>query len=137
MPALLHAFRASSLTMIALLLLSPITLASAKSASTQSIVFVNNSINEPAFDSFIQIDAFTTAPPKLLDTKVQPALPAARTLQTLSITPVQLLLIKASAAVMLTALQVSSSFDYVSGGTVCDGWYEPLPMKDDACVLKL
>jgi hypothetical protein len=122
--------------MIALLLLIPITLASAKSASTQSIVFVNNSINEPAFDSFIQIDA--TAPPKLLDTKVvQPALPAARTLQTLSITPVQLLLIKASAAVMLTALQVSSSFDYVSGGTVCDGWYEPLPMKDDACVLKL
>ena len=56
--------------MIALLLLIPITLASAKSASTQSIVFVNNSINEPAFDSFIQIDAFTTAPPKLLDSKV-------------------------------------------------------------------
>ena len=63
--------------MIALLLLSPITLASAKSASTQSIVFVNNSINEPAFDSFIQIDAFSTASPKLLDSKVRCALPAA------------------------------------------------------------
>ena len=77
MSALLHAFCALSSTMMVLALLSPITLASAKAASTQSIVFVNNSINEPAFDSFIQIDAFSTASPKLLDSKVQCALPAA------------------------------------------------------------
>jgi hypothetical protein len=56
--------------MMALLLLSPITLASAKASSAQSIVFVNNSIMEPAFDSFIQIDSFSTAPPKILDSKV-------------------------------------------------------------------
>ena len=87
MSALLHAFCALSSTMMALALLSPITLASAKAASTQSIVFVNNSINEPAFDSFIQIDAFSTASPKLLDSKVQRALPTTRA----STTPVQLL----------------------------------------------
>jgi hypothetical protein len=56
--------------MIALLLQSPITLASAEASSAQSIVFVNNSINVPAFDSFIQIDSFSTAPPKILDSKV-------------------------------------------------------------------
>ena len=28
-------------------------------------------------------------------------------------------------AVMISTHQVSSSFDYVSGGVVCDGWYDP------------
>ena len=56
--------------MMALLLLSPITVTSAKASSPQSIVFVNNSISEPAFDSFIQIDSFSKAPPKILDSKV-------------------------------------------------------------------
>jgi hypothetical protein len=36
---------------------------------------------------------------------------------------------------MISTHQVSSSFDYVSGGVVCDGWYDPWPLNDDACVL--
>ena len=36
---------------------------------------------------------------------------------------------------MISIPQVSSSFDYVSGGVVCDGWYDPRPLNDDACVL--
>jgi len=68
MPASPPNFNASSTIMFTLSLLTIVALAS---ASPQSIVFVNNSINEPAFDSFIQIDAFSTAPPKILDNKVQ------------------------------------------------------------------
>jgi len=71
MPASPPNFNASTSFMFALSLLTVIALAS---ASPQSIVFVNNSINEPAFDSFIQIDAFSTAPPKILDNKVHSTL---------------------------------------------------------------
>ena len=56
--------------MQALLFLSAAALAGA-AASPQSIFFVNNSIEIPAFDSFIQMDAFASAPLKVLDSKVR------------------------------------------------------------------
>lgn len=59
--------------MLALLLLSTLACAVA-SGSPQSIFFVNNSINEPGFDSFIQFDAFTTSPPKVLVSNVSSAI---------------------------------------------------------------
>ena len=56
--------------MQALLFLSAAALAGA-AASPQSIFFVNNSIEIPAFDSFIQMDAFASTPLKVLDSKVR------------------------------------------------------------------
>ena len=58
----------SSATMQALLVIS--ALAGALAASPQTIFFVNNSIEIPAFDSFIELDAISSGPLTILDNKV-------------------------------------------------------------------
>ncbi len=55
--------------MQALLVIS--ALAGALAASPQTIFFVNNSIEIPAFDSFIELDAFSSEPITILDNKVR------------------------------------------------------------------
>ncbi len=57
--------------MQALLVISALAGALAASPSPQTIFFVNNSIEIPAFDSFIELDAFSSEPLTILDNKVR------------------------------------------------------------------
>jgi hypothetical protein len=55
-----------------LLVLSALAGASAAAPGPQAIFFVNNSIDIPGMDSFIQMDVFSSSPLKVLDSKVFP-----------------------------------------------------------------
>lgn len=58
--------------MLPLSLLFALALSGAMAASSSTIFFVNNSIDIPGFDSFIQMDAFSPASLKVLDGNVLP-----------------------------------------------------------------
>ena len=66
----------SSSPMVAIMrplsLLLALALSGAMAASSSTIFFVNNSIDIPGFDSFIQMDAFSPASLKVLDGNVLP-----------------------------------------------------------------
>jgi hypothetical protein len=53
-------------------LLLALALSGAMAASSSTMFFVNNSIDIPGFDSFIQMDAFSPASLKVLDGNVLP-----------------------------------------------------------------
>ena len=55
-----------------LLVLSALAGAVAAAPGPQAIFFVNNSIQIPGVDSFIQMDVFSSSPLKVLDSKVCP-----------------------------------------------------------------
>jgi hypothetical protein len=55
-----------------LLVLSALAGAIAAAPAPQAIFFVNNSIDIPGLDSFIQMDVFSSSPLKVLDSKVFP-----------------------------------------------------------------
>ncbi len=58
--------------MLPVALLFALALSGAMAASSPTMFFVNNSIDIPGFDSFIQMDAFSPASLKVLDGNVLP-----------------------------------------------------------------
>jgi hypothetical protein len=57
---------------LVLLVLSALAGALAAAPGPQAMFFVNNSIDIPGVDAFIQMDVFSSSPLKVLDSKVTP-----------------------------------------------------------------